>query len=197
MKKHLKFLLGLALIVLILGGCQNPSGPETPEVNEPPVVETPEDNANKTKVEFVWAAIDENFESQAPKYFLDLHFDSELNSYVYGIPEGYDFDSYKSLIQDTERFKKFSEDAFEEAFGTKYYKEGTTIDLTKWTSKAKRLTKTGEVSPVITWSYFSTKDISSVERYDIETDVIESPFDKIVVGSEDIVVYVCFNNKMF
>ena len=182
MKHIFRTLLGLVLVVFVLAGCSNPAGPEFSEI--------PEDNDKLTKVEFRWAEQDENFENYAPQYFLDLHFDFELDSWIYGLPEGYDFDSYSELIKDTERFKKFSEDAFEKAFGTKYYKEGTVIDLKKWTSKAKRLTKTGEVSGMTTCSYFSTKYINRKEGYDIE-----DPFDEIVVNNEDIIVYVYFDNE--
>ena len=115
-----------------------------------------------------------------------------MKSYVYDFPEGYDKNSYPELIKDKERLREVNEDAFEKTFGTKYYKEGEVIDLKQWTSKAKRITNTGKVSKMTTWSYFSTKDINSAEIYGIE-----SPFDEIVVGSEDIVIYVCFNNRVF
>lgn len=203
MKTHLKHLLALALMVLIFSGCQNSSGPETPEVNEPPVVETPEDTSNLTKVEFIWASspcLDEpntnqsetRFRSYAPLYLLDLHFDSELNSYAYGLPEGYDKTSYSELIKDKERFKEFSEDAFEKVFGTKYYKEGTVIDLKKWTSRAISLTSTGTVSPFTERLYFSTKDISKTES--LEAGEF---FEEIIVGNENILVYIYFESKSF
>lgn len=188
MKKHLKFLLGLALIVFVFSGCQNSSGSETPEVNEPPVVETPEDNSNKTKVEFRWGTkrvISSNisseeilFEYESLKYFLD----SDLNDYVYGYPEDYPKDSYDELWLDTERFKKFSEDVFETVFGTKYYEEGTKIDLEKWTKIATELSYNYRVR-----LYFSIEDFDGrVNTSNIE----ENDFDEIIVGNEDIVVYV-------
>lgn len=186
MKTHLKHLLGLALMVLVLAGCSNPAGPEIPE-----------DNVKLVKVEFVWDERDEDFEGYALKYFLGLYFDQKLECYVYDFPEDFDKNSYPELLENTKRLKEVNDDAFEKAFGTKYYKEGDVIDLKQWTSKAKRITHKGVVSKMTTWSYFSTKDINSAEIYDIQRDGIESPFDQIVVGSEDIVIYVCFNNNIF
>lgn len=189
MKHTFKTLLGLVLVVFVLAGCSNPTGPEIPEI--------PEDDVKLVKVEFVWDERDEDFEGYAFKYFSGLYFDETEQSYVYDFPEDFDKNSYPELLENTKRLKEVNDDAFEKAFGTKYYEEGTEIDLTKWTSKAKRITNKGVVSKMTTWSYFSTKDISSTEIYDIKTYGIKSPFDKIVVGSEDIIIYVCFNNNVF
>lgn len=190
MKKHLKFLLGLALIVFVFSGCQNPSGSETPEVKEPPVVEIPEDNSNKTKVEFRWCTkrvtsntneIEVLFEYYIPRYLLNLYFDSELNDYVFGFPEDYSLNSYLELYYN-ENFKKFSDDAFEKVFGTKYYEEGTVIDLKKWTYAAtESLDKIDAVR-----LYFLTEDFDGTNISNIK----ENDFDEIVVGNEDIIVYV-------
>lgn len=189
MKTHLKHLLGLALMVLIFSGCQNP--PETPEVNEPPVVETPEDISNLTKVEFRWGtepnvgSFKKSFENFSPRYLLDLHFDSDLNDYAYGIPEFYYTDEYKEIRKDEESFEKFSKDVFEKVFGTKYYKEGTVIDLKKWTYEAVRLTDM-EVADCL---QFSTTDLDGTNGC-----IVKDPFDEIVVGNEDIVVYVFWDS---
>lgn len=187
MKHTFKTLLGLVLVVFALAGCSNPAGPEIPEI--------PEDDVKLFKVEFVWDERNEGFENYALKYFLGLYCDEKEN-YFYGLPEGYDSESYSNLVKnDRERLKKLTEDAFEKVFGTKYYKEGTVIDLKKWTSKAMRISDKGKISGIETWSYFSTEDISSAEIYDIQSYGTESPFDQVVVGNEDIVIYVCFNNK--
>ena len=187
MKHIFKTLLELVLMVFVLAGCSNPAGPEIPEI--------PEDNTRLVKVEFVWDERNEDFENYALKYFLGLYCDEEEN-YFYGLPEGYDSESYSNLVKnDRERLKKLTEDAFEEVFGTKYCEEVTIINLTKWTSKAMRISDKGKISGIETWSYFSTEDISSAEIYDIKSYGIESPFDQVVVGNEDIVIYVCFNNK--
>lgn len=181
MKHTFKTLLGLLLVVFVLVGCSSPVGPEFSEV--------PEDDVKLVEVKFIWDEQDTVFENYALKYFLGLYCDEEEN-YFYGLPEGYDPDSYSNLVKnDRERLKKLTEDAFEEVFGTKYYKEGTTIDLTKWTSKAMRISDKGKISGIETWSYFSMEDITSEQKG------LESPFDEIIVGSENIVVYVCFNNK--
>ncbi len=197
MKTHLRFLLVLVSMMFVLGGCQNPSGSETPEVNEPPVVETPEDNSNKTKVEFRWCTyyskyIDNpsiysinGFETYSPMYLLDLHSDSEGN-YVYDLPEGYDVPSYLDLRNDEVLFKEFSNDAFEKVFGTKYYEEGTVIDLKKWTSKAVDLISTNDTLITYAHLYFLAED---VETHIWNPEVLDS-FDEIVVGNEDIVVYI-------
>ena len=183
MKTFLKHLLVLALMVLVFSGCQNPSGHETPE-----------DTAKLTKVEFRWGTLHDigdcvgRFETYTPMYLLDLHFDSDLNSYVYDFPEGYDLDSYRELIKDEERFKKFSEDAFEKVFGTKYYKEGTIIDLKKWTSRAICLINTDYADCL----NFSIKDI-----YDAESYKAREFFEEFVVGNEDILVYVFFDSQEF
>ena len=206
MKKHLKFLLGLALIVLIFGGCQNPSGPETPEVNEPPVVETPEDNSNKTKVEFKYYPNkigtghsvtfgNKLFFDTCIRYFLDLRprslddcdYDYSYNyKYVYEYPENYD----DKLLDDVELLKKSFEDAFEKVFGTKYYEEGTTIDLTQWTSEALDLVDSYEEGITCTKLYFLAED-TGINYKNIEA----KSFDSIEVGNQDIVVYVFLDWK--
>ena len=121
MKTHLKHLLVLALMVLIFGGCQNPSDLNTD---------------NLTKVEFKWGTTpqvsahvsDKLFCSHLSRYLLGLYFDQNGNSY-YKYPKGYDKDKYKELYNYEECLKKFYDDACEKVFGTKYYKEGTVIDL--------------------------------------------------------------------
>lgn len=203
MKTHLKYLLGLVFTVLIFGGCQNPSGPETPEVNEPPVIETPEDNSNLTKVEFsqgkypqVSAHVsDKAFCSHLSRYLLGLYSDQNGNSY-YKYPKGYDKDKYKELYNNEECLKKFYEDAFEEVFGTKYYKEGTTIDLKKWTSRAVDLVESDEDEGVITTVqlYFLAEDIGIDYDQDIYKNyydyISKNSFDEFEVKNEDIVVYI-------
>lgn len=179
MKTHLKHLLGLVLTVLIISGCQNPSGPEIPE-----------DMDNLTKVEFKWATCPEvgswigSFEGHSPMYLSGLYYDSELNDYAYGLPEGWDWSDYVELFKDKERFKKFSDDAFEKVFGTKYYEEGTVIDLTKWTYRAIRLTDKKFADCL----QFSLNDKTSEFGY------VENSFDQIVVGNENIVVYVFWDS---
>ena len=176
MKHTFRTLLGLVLVVFVLAGCSNPAGPEFSEI--------PEDNDKLTKVEFRWAEQDENFENYAPQYFLDLHFDSELNSYAYGLPE--DLDSYIELYNDKESFKKFFEDAFEQVFSTKECKEGEVIDLKKWTSKAARVSSDGKTKiPAIDCLQFSLKDSEKPD--------VQDCFDEIIVGNEDILVYVFFD----
>lgn len=193
MKHTFKTLLGLVLVVFVLAGCSNPAGPETPEVNEPPVVETPEENIKLTKVEFRWGTEPEVgdivnlFESYNPLYLLDLHFDQELKDYFYGFPEGYDLESYIELLKDTKRFKKFSDDAFETVFGTKYYEEGTVIDLKKWTSH--RATDLID-KYIATRLQFSTTDTNKTD-----VPIVKDPFDEIVVGNEDIIVYVFWDSE--
>lgn len=188
MKHTFRTLLGLVLVVFVLAGCSNPAGPETPEVNEPPVVEVPEDNARLVKVEFRWGTNhivnweDKNmFTFYSPIYLLDLHFDSELNGYVYDLPEGYILNSYREFWKDekdTEVFEQFLDNIFKETFGTKYYKEGTVIDLTKWTYKAKELLSNKWVSCL----HFSTIDLEVFDAKDT--------FNEVIVGDEDIVIYV-------
>lgn len=188
MKHTFRTLLGLILVVFVLAGCSNPTGPETPEVNEPPVVETPEDTSNLTKVEFRWATkpnidwrYEGMFELYSPLYLLDLHFDSELNDYVYDLPEGYTRDSYLKFWndeKDTEVFKQFLDDVLKETFGTNYYKEGTVIDLKKWTYKAKEVLGNQWVSCL----HFSTTDLKVFD--------VKDTFDEVIVGNEDMVIYV-------
>lgn len=193
MKHTFKTLLGLVLVVFVLAGCSNPAGPEIPEVNEPPVVETPEENVKLVKVEFRWGTEPEvgdlvsAFESYNPLYLLDLHFDQELKDYFYGFPEGYDLESYIELLNDTERFKEFSKDAFETVFGTKYYEEGTVIDLKKWTSH--RATDLID-KHIATRLQFSTTDIGKTDVH-----IVKDPFDEIVVGNEDIIIYVFWDSE--
>lgn len=189
MKHIFKTLLGLVLVVWVLVGCSSPVGPETPEVNEPPVVETPEENVKLVKVEFIWSsANDEKIVPSIPKYLLDLHFDVEQKSWLYGLPEGYTVDSYRELYNDKERFNRFFDEAFKEVFGTKEYEEGREIDLTKWTSKAIRLTNKGEDSGIRDCLQFSFKDTGKTEGY-----YVKDPIDRITVGNTDIVVYVFWN----
>ena len=199
MKHTFKTLLGLVLVVFVLAGCSNPAGPETPEVNETPVVETPEDTSNLTKVEFRWGENpdttrlnEKSFLKSYPRYLLGLRSkllgDCEYDcDYVYDYPEGYDGVSYKELRNDPERFKKFSDDVFEKVFGTKYYEEGTVIDLEKWTSKAVDLVNTSDEFGVTTTThlYFLAEDVG--ENYD---NIEVKSFDKIEVKNEDIVIYV-------
>lgn len=197
MKTHLKHLLGLALMVLIFSGCQNPSVPETPDVNEPPVVETPEENARLVKVEFVWGAnpqiskINKNrlAYSHLYRYLSDLH-KNENGNYVFDFPEGYDEARYYAMYDDIdnvsdEDFKKLCEDAFEEVFGKKYYKEGTTIDLKKWTSGAVDLVESDEDEGFISTAqlYFLAEDIGT-NYNDIES------LETIEVYNQDIRIYV-------
>ena len=187
MKHTFRTLLGLVLVVFVLAGCSNPAGPETPEVIESPVVETPEENVNLVKVEFRWATksnidwrYEGMFELYSPLYLLDLHFDSELNAYVYDLPEGYTADSYLKFWKDeqgTEGFKQFLDDVLKKTFDTNC-KEGTEIDLEKWTYKAKELLGNQWVSRL----YFSTTDL---EVFDVK-----DTFDKVIVGNEDMVIYV-------
>ena len=108
MKTHLRFLLVLVSMMFVLGGCQNPSGPEVPEMNESPVVEIPKENVKLTKVEFKWGSVQEigmvsgRFKLYSPMYLLDLHDDPDLklNDYFYGFTEGYDLNSYCELYWD-------------------------------------------------------------------------------------------------
>ena len=78
MKHTFKTLLVLVLVVFVLAGCSNPAGPETPEVNEPPVVEVPEENVKLTKVEFKWSTAynisnsTRNVRTYIPIYLLGL-----------------------------------------------------------------------------------------------------------------------------
>lgn len=194
MKTHLKHLLALALMVLVFGGCQNPSGPETPEVNEPPVVETPEDTSNLTKVEFRWSKYPDvgdwkgGFEKWSSLYLSELRLNSDPDlkayKYAYDLPEGCnDISSYIKFTEE-EGFEKFSKDVFEKIFGTKYYKEGTVIDLKKWTSRAICLPDIVSAECL----HFSFQDKTNTK------DTIKDPFDEIVVGNEDIIVYVFYDS---
>lgn len=192
MKHTFKTLLGLVLVVLFLAGCSNPAGPETPEVNEPPVVETPEVNVKLTKVEFKWSTAynisnsTRNVRTYIPIYLLGLYYDSELERYFYDFPENYSLESYKSLIKDKDAFDKFYNDTFEEIFGTKYYKEGTVIDLKQWESKAICC-----IAPEYADCLrFSTKDIYGRKEFD-QIDIKNS----IEVGNEDMIIYITFNSE--
>ena len=194
MKHTFKTLLVLVLVVFVLAGCSNPAGPETPEVNEPPVIETPEvneppvietpeENVKLVKVEFKWSTEPDigstlgGLKTVSPRYLLGLRFDSE-NNLVYDYPKGYDKDSYKEFTK-TVDWDNFYKDALEEVFITKYYEEGEIINLTQWTSEATDL-RTSKNSRLC----FLTEDI---ERNNIN---VEDFFDKVVVGNEDIVIYV-------
>lgn len=194
MKHTFKTLLGLVLVVLFLAGCSNPAGPETPEVNEPPVVETPEENVKLVKVEFRWSKYPDvgawkgGFEKWSPLYLseLRLNSDPDLNAYkyAYGLPEGCnDISSYIKFTKE-EGFEKFSNNVFEKNFGTKYCKEGEEIDLTKWTSRAIFLPDISAADCL----HFSFQDKTNSK------DVIKDPFDKIVVGNEDIIVYIFYDS---
>lgn len=186
MKHTFRTLLGLVLVVFVLAGCSNPAGPEFSEI--------PEDNTRLVKVEFEWCTYHKNHKNTdgvktyAPMYLLDLHWDSELKSYAYGFPGDYDLDSYSKLLYDEERFNEFSKDAFEKVFGTKYYEEGTIVDLKKWTSEAARLSSTGVDVGFRDKLCFLTEDIDSIKS--LET---KKTFEEIEVGNEDIKIYVFFD----
>ena len=191
MKHTFKTLLGLVLVVFVLAGCSNPAGPETPEVNEPPVVETPEDTSNLTKVEFRWGKdVDINnsqcFYLDFPRYLLGLR--SENNKYVFDYPEGYTPESYCNLV-DYKDFTEYSKGVFEDFFGTKYYKEGAEIDLTKWTSEALDLVMTNEYDTVYTRLCFLTEDVEDSSGLSAKDSL-----DRIVVGNEDMVIYIYWDN---
>lgn len=203
MKHTFKTLLVLVLVVFVLAGCSNPAGPETPEVNEPPVVETPEENVKLVKVEFVWGTCPNVYLSESyfkrvwPKHLLGLRSKSLGDcdydcDYVYDYPEGYDINSYKELRNDKELFQKFSDDAFEKVFGTKYYKEGDKIDLTQWTSEAADLVNTDDHSTVVTFFYFLAEDVG--ENYE---NIEVKSFNEIEVKNEDIKVYVYWAMRSF
>lgn len=185
MKTFLKHLLVLALMVLVFSGCQNPSGPETPE--------------DLTKVEFRWCSyLKEGYSSSGdnydnfcvtyPAYLLDLHIES--NNYVYGCPEfdkypeGYGELDYTDLCMKEDLFKKFSEDVFEKFFGTKYYKQGEKINLEKWIVPARNLLYKDEM--IYTQLYFLAEDVKSP----ISDGYPKNDFTEINVGNEDIVVYI-------
>lgn len=182
MKHTFKTLLGLVLVVFVLVGCSSPVGSEFSEIDETLVVETPEDKARLVNVEFRWGSLPDigdsvgSFETCAPRYLLDLHFDPEWNSLVYGYPEGYDSNYYKELI-DGEII-------------TKSYEEGTPVSLKKWTSRAIRLTSKGADSKYRDCLRFSIKDI-----YDSESYKDREFFEEFVVGNEDMIIYVFFDAK--
>lgn len=175
MKTHLKFLLGLVLIVLVFSGCEDPSRLEIPE---------------GTKVEFKWCTCfnkninnSSSFRLMFPRYLLSLRNEGENegeNNWVFDYPEGYNSDSYIELMEDEERFKKFSDDAFEEVFGTKYYKEGTQIPLTKWNSEALDLVENTHI-----YLCFLAEDVKEYKNINIKDSLNE-----IDVNNEDIVVYI-------
>lgn len=182
MKHTFKTLLGLVLVVFALAGCSNPAGPEILEGAE---------------VEFVWGAnpqiskINKNrlAYSHLYRYLSDLH-ENENGNYVFDFPEGYDEARYYAMYDDInnysdEYFKKLCEDAFEEVFGTKYYKEGTTIDLTEWTSKAVDLVESDEDEGFISTAqlYFLAEDIGT-NYNDIES------LETIEVYNQNIKIYV-------
>lgn len=196
MKHICKTLLGLVLMVFIFGGCQDPSRPEIPE---------------GAKVEFVWGTdpqvstrYDMNKESdrklfyfKLSKYLLCLESNqNENNSYSY--PKGYE-DTYTNFNDAKEDYlKKLCEDTFERVFGTKYYKEGTTIDdLEKWTLKARDLAS-GLEDPYYSQLYFLAEDIGKTNYdttiYEKYTDYLnENSFNEVEVHNEDIKIYVYWN----
>lgn len=182
MKHIFKTLLGLVLMVFVLAGCSNPAGPEILEGAE---------------VEFVWGAnpqiskINKNrlAYSHLYRYLSDLH-KNENGNYVFDFPEGYDEARYYAMYDDIdnvsdEDFKKLCEDAFEEVFGKKYYKEGTTIDLKKWTSGAVDLVESDEDEGFISTAqlYFLAEDIGT-NYNDIES------LETIEVYNQNIKIYV-------
>lgn len=169
MKHTFRTLLGLVLVVFVLAGCSNPAGLEIPE---------------GAKVEFVWGEdryVNGNsgvFEDVVTRHLSDLHEEGKDN-WVFEYPEGYDLVKYNDLYNNNKvEFKKLYEKAFEEAFGTKYYKEGTTIDLKKWTSKARDL-----VEGCCSQFYFLAEDIG--KNY----DGIKS-LETIEVHNENIKIYI-------
>lgn len=203
MKHIFRTLLGLVLLVFVLAGCSNPAGPEVSEIDKTTVVETPEDNIKSVKVEFSWGSNfvngqylnpgigdfgNQRFNQYAPMYLLDLHWDSELKTYIYSVPGEYTVSSYLELMDQEEDFKKFSDDAFEQVFGTKTYKEGEVIDLTQWTSKALLSINNNVTKKYEDCLCFSLEPIA-------ENDDVKNPFDEIVVGNEDIKVYVFFKSN--
>lgn len=186
MKHTFRTLLGLVLLVFVLAGCSNPAGPEIPE---------------GAKVEFVWGTNpqvssnykDKLFYYELSRYLLGLESDQNGNNCSYKYPEDYKtkYEDYSGTSE--EYFKKLYEDAFEKVFGTKYYKEGTSIDLTKWTSKAKDLLYPEE--NFCSQLYFMMEDIGK-EDYDKDTyksylDYLDKKsFSSIEVYNQDIKVYV-------
>lgn len=173
MKHFFRTLLGLVLMVLIFSGCEDPSRLEVPE---------------GAKVEFVWGTssqVGHQFENnlfmkKIVRYILGLESDQNGN-YYYSYPKGYDKDKYNELCNNEEYLKKFYEDGFEEVFGTKYYKEGTIINLEEWTRPAKDLT-TGNDIPGYSQLYFLAEDVGVTN----DTKSLET----IEVYNEDIKVYV-------
>lgn len=179
MKTHLKFLLGLVLMVLVFSGCEDPSRFEVPE---------------GATVEFRWCSCFEKeftdkgtWELNYPRYLLSLSENEELKSYDY--PKGYNPTSWGDLRSNKESFKEFSKSIFEKVFGTKYYEEGTTIDLTKWTSPTKDLVNCSDDNERYTSLSFFEED---VESYDFQKKK-SGDFDYIEVRNENIVVYVYWN----
>lgn len=189
MKTHLKHLLGLALMVLVLAGCSNPAGPKIPEVNEPPVVETPEDNVKLTKVEFKWGTKSElravgKLKKASPRYLLGLRFDDD--KLVYDYPKGYTKDSYTEFKK-TVDFENFYKETLEEVFNKKEdYKKGDKIDLTQWTSEAIDLVNTTSEKTAYSYLSFSTEDIK-------EENVNVNFLDEVEVDDKDIIIYVYWN----
>ena len=125
------------------------------------------------------------------RYFLDLH--EEEGQWVFEAPEGYDGTKYLEFWDNEEYFKTLYEEAFEEALGTEYYKEGTPIDLKKWTLPAKDLRTNSTIQ-----LYFLAENIGKTD-YDKEiyTDYMDyldkNSFDEIEVHNQDIKVYVYWN----
>lgn len=193
MKTHLKFLLGLVLIVLVFSGCEDPSRLEIPD---------------GAKVEFVWGTnpqvsnvymSDTTFYVNFHRYFSALHQNKE-KKWVFEYPKGYDRDKYLKLWDNEEDLKKLYEKAFEEALGNKYYKEGTIIDLTKWTSEARDLIS-GDIDPCYIQLYFLAEDIGKTDYdktiYENYLDYLnKASLDEINVYNQDIKVYVYWNYIM-
>ena len=114
----------------------------------------------------------------------------EEGQWVFEAPEGYDGTKYLEFWDNEEYFKTLYEEAFEEALGTEYYKEGTPIDLKKWTLPAKDLRTNSTIQ-----LYFLAENIGKTD-YDKEiyTDYMDyldkNSFDEIEVHNQDIKVYV-------
>lgn len=191
MKHTFKTLLGLVLMVFVLAGCSNPAGPEIPD---------------GATVEFVWGTNpqvsttygDGTFYFKLSKYLLCLNSDQNENN-SYGCPKGYEdiFINFDDANKDY--YKKLCEDIFEEVFGTKYYEEGTTIDLKndlkKWTSPAKDSENSNNYYSQL---YFLAEDIGKTDYdktiYENYLDYLnKNSFDEIEVYNKDIKIYVYWN----
>lgn len=184
MKHIFRTLLGLVLMVLVFSGCEDPSRLEIPE---------------GATVEFVLdvnSQVSTNFDAKTfyahlSRYLLGL--ESDKNGEHYEYPK--DYDRYNDFVNTSEEdFKKLYEDAFKKAFGTKYYKKGTIINLTKWTSPAKDL-KAGDENPGYSQLYFLAEDVGKTDYdktiYKNYIDYLDKKsFDKIEVHNENIKVYI-------